>query len=139
MLKITYEEMLDQLKKITSYYFFDQNFAQNIIMPIFERMENEEIQNADVYASQYEEETDKFIHKLVAYVDGDREKSIKLVNGADENILYAIVVRLTAFEDYCKRNPHQVHLMLGDTNAQLVVDCLINFWRAYRQDSPIIF
>ena len=140
MLTITYAEMLDQLKKICQYYFFDGDFLEKVMNPIMDKYEYLGNQNIDDYVKQFEDKTDAFIHKIAACVDGNRKKSIQLVNQADEEILFTLMVRLTAFETYCNENPNKEHLMLlGDTNAQLVVDCLINFYRAYSEGKMIIF
>ena len=137
-LRITYSEMSDQLKKICNYYFFDKNFSKNKMLPIFDEMEKCNDKTAEAYADQYESDTDSFIYEIVNHIDGDREKSIKLVNEAKDEILYTFIVRLTAFESYCIEHPTKIHLLLGVSNKQLAVDCLINFWRSYRQASQII-
>ncbi|MBE6855846.1 MAG: hypothetical protein E7500_00230 [Ruminococcus sp.] len=134
-LRITYSDMLDQFKKICSYYFFDENF-QNKMLKIIEKIET---LNADKYAQKYEEETDEFVHKIARHVDGDRRKSIKLINEASEEILATLIVRLITFDEYCQENPNKEYFMFGDTNNQLVIECLINFWRAYNHKGPINF
>lgn len=134
-LTITYFEMLDQFKKICAYYFFDQNFQ----VKIEEILENLADINADRYADKYENETDEFIHQIAQHVDGNRNKSIKLVNEASDEILATLIVRLMTFTEYCQKNPNKKCFMFGDTNNQLVVECLINFWRLYRHKGQTIF
>lgn len=134
-LTITYSEMLDQFKKICAYYFFDQNFQGKME----KLLENLADINADKYAEKYEEETDSFIHKITQHVDGDRNKSIRLVNEASDEILATLIVRLVTFDEYCQENPNKKYFMLGDTNSQLVIECLINFWRFYNHKGPTNF
>ncbi len=122
-LTITYSEMLDQFKKICSYYFFDWNF-QGKMNKILEKLANID---ADEYAKRYEEETDSFIHKIAQHVDGNRNISIKLVNEAPDEILSTLIIRLITFDEYCQSNPNKKYFMFGDTNNQLVIECLINF------------
>lgn len=126
-LTITYSEMLDQLKKICSYYFFDQNF-QGKMNKILEKLTDID---ADEYAKRYEEEIDSFIHKIAQHVDGNRNISIRLVNEAPDEILSTLIVRLVTFDEYCQNNPNKKYFMFGDTNNQLVIECLINFWYFY--------
>ncbi len=126
-LTITYSEMLNQFKKICAYYFFDQNFQEKM-EKILGSLANI---NADKYAEKYEDETDEFVHKIAQHVDGDRNKSIRLVNEASDEILTTLIVRLITFDEYCQKNPNKKYFMFGDTNNQLVIECLINFWRLY--------
>lgn len=131
---ITYSVMLDQFQKICSYYFFDSEF-ENRMMKIFAKIED---LNADEYARKHEQETDAFIHQMAQHVDGERKESLKLVREASDEIIATLVVRLVTFEEYCRNNPNKTHFMFGDTDGQLVIECLINFWRVYDRKGPTI-
>lgn len=81
------------------------------MLPIFDKMEKCNDKTAEAYADQYESDTDSFIHEIVKHIDGNREKSIKLVNEAKDEILYTFIVRLTAFESYCVEHPTKTHTL----------------------------
>lgn len=132
-MELTYYEMLDQLKRICAYYFFDEKFPIRM-EKILSNLANV---NADKYAEKYEEGTDNFIHEIAKYVDGNRINSITLVNKAPNEILATLIVRLMTFDEYCQSNPNKKYSMLGDTNSQLVIECLINFWRLYNHKGLI--
>lgn len=131
-MELTYSEMSDQFKKICAYYFFDQNFP----MKMEKILENLADISANKYTEKYEKETDDFIYEIAQYVDGNRSNSIKLVNNASNEILAVLIVRLMVFNEYCQNNPNKKYFMFGDTNNQLVIECLINFWRLYNHKGP---
>ncbi len=134
MFKMTYNEMLEQLRKICAYYFFEKDFDENMIQ-ILNKFSD---LNADEFAKKYESKTDEFIHKIANHVDGNRGESIKLINHAPEEILATLIYRLMTFVSYCNENPQKQYTLLEGTNSQLVIECLINFWHHYNQESPLI-
>lgn len=137
MSAFTYSEMLIQFKKICAYYFFDENFESKIMTPIIRKIPDEK--NINDYVKQNEEETDDFIHKIASFVDGDRNESIKIINNAPEEILTTLIIRLLTFDDYCHKNPNKSYPVLEDSNQQLVIECLINFWRSYNHNGSLNF
>ena len=123
MFKMTYNEMLEQLRKICAYYFFEKDFDENMIQIL----------------NKYSDlNADEFIHKIANHVDGNRGESIKLINHAPEEILATLIYRLMTFVSYCNENPQKQYTLLEGTNSQLVIECLINFWHHYNQESPLI-
>ncbi len=136
MLAITYEDMCNQLRAIFRYYFFDSDFQNNVLNPTLDKIAFE---NPYKYAKKHEEATDNFIWELASLVDGNRDDSIKLINNASDELIATLYVRLMIFTEFCEDNPKKTYILLSDNNKQLVIECLINFWRLYCHEGSIDF
>lgn len=133
MSKITYSLMSDQLMKLCHYYFFDTDFLKRI-KTITQKYTDKE---AGELSKKLENDTDKFIHKMASYIDGNRNESIQFIKEAPDDIIAMMYFRLSLFMVYSADNPDKKYPLLLDDDKQLVLDCLINFWHEYKQDDPL--
>jgi len=128
--------MSDQLMKLCNYYFFDSNFWKNRRKIIIEKYSDKEVNEL---AERLEETVDNFIHKMTSYIDGNRNDSIRFICDASDDIITVVYFRLSLFMVYSSENPDKKYPLLVDTDKQVIIDSLINFWREYNHSDPLIF
>ena len=91
------------------------------------------------FAKKQEDECDDFIHRIAGTVDNESQCITELANASD-TLLATMWIRVSMFEGYAENNPNRsIPLMLGGTEKQIVVDCLINFWKAFCHEGPLNF
>ena len=97
--------------------------------------------NADSikFANKIEDECDEFIRRISKLV-GDPDAFSKKLAGISEEMALTLYIRISTFEEYAEQNPdHSIPLMIGGSEGQVVIDCLINFWKAYCHTEPLDF
>lgn len=127
------KEIQIQLKKIISYFVFDESVKPRIDAILSKIPDTD---NVDEYAQKYENETDDFIHRLAELTNYEREDTLSLVSKTNETILMTFAIRLFTIDEHLSNNLVK-KLPISSDIPQFLCDCLIKYWYNYKRNGAI--